>query len=323
MDTELSQPGAEPEIPSTTESYSVSAFTAKHSPLKLQHGIVSPVPVQSYFKETGEFPLLFLPLELRREIYRHYFIFTTTEHTSIYHLIQTDRSCNVHCLRKCRTSILTVNRQIYAEARDSLYNNTIWHISFNSLHRPGSSNSASDAALQAFRSQPEFQFIRHITVGLMFNTRMTISVWKSEDSDRLKINRELMDYIVEALLHAPSLLTLKLLWHDRIEHGDWGEKRDCLTALATLPETVKCMVFMGAESGIVHPRQGVQDYKSIFADGQKSLSAQEAAAKADLNRHLQTVRQQHQARSRFESPNGLQNTSPSIIEQSSVQFNLL
>lgn len=45
-----------------------------------------------------------------------------------------------------------------------------------------------------------------------------------------------------------NLLTLKLCWHDRIDHGDWEKKRDCLSALVRLPETVKYAVFMEAES---------------------------------------------------------------------------
>lgn len=86
--------------------------------------------------------------------------------------------------------------------------------------------------------------------------------------------------------------TLKLIWHDRIEHGDWGKKRDCLKPLARLPETVQCAVFLGREAVTVHfPHQTVYKYPT-------SPSAQDYAAKADLNRHLKNLREQYQAGSR-------------------------
>ena len=304
MATGLSRPGAEPKIHSTTEINSVSAFTTKDAPLKL---VFSTVPVTSTMKREGEhrFPLLSLPLELRREVYRHYFISsTTTNFSSAYHLVQAGKHCNLYCLRKCHTEILTANRQIYSEARDVLYGITIWHISFKALHWTMIPDPASDASLQAFRSRPEFQLVQHITVGVMFNTNTEMSVWTSIDTHRLKINRELLQFICETLIQAPKLLTLQLLWHDRIEHGDWEEKRHCLTALARLPERVKCTVFLGVESGTVH-------YRGSF-EVRLSLSAQEQAAKADLNRHLQTVRQQYQASSRCKTTSGIENTSPMI-----------
>ena len=140
----------------------------------------------------------------------------------------------------------------------------------------------------------------------MFTTDTKTSTWTPEDSHRLKVNRKLLDLICETLLLAPSLLTLKVLWHDRLEHGVFKKKRRCLKALARLPETVKCAVFLGLESSTVHfPHRVIKSRKSVFDGPSRSLSAPEQAAKADLNRHLKTVRQQYQARSQRESPHGL------------------
>lgn len=286
MGTERSQPGAELCV---TGHRSVSALITKDSPAKIRHGMSS--TVQTYHEETGQFCLLSLPLELRREIFCHYFTSSLAEYNTllpIYHLVQDDKNCNIYCLRKCHTEILTVSRQVYFEARDILYRDTTWHISFNSLQARIDPGTASYASLRAFRSQPEFRFIQNISVGVMFHTVNKTSVWTSEDRIRLEINCKLLNFICETLLRAPNLRTLKLLWHDPIEHGDWEEKRDCLTALARLPETVECAVFLGKESATVHcPLRDICR--------QQSLSAQERAAKVDLNRHLKTVRQQHQA----------------------------
>ncbi len=103
---------------------------------------------------------------------------------------------------------------------------------------------------------------------------------------------QLMKHICKKLLKAPNLRTLKVIWHDRIEHGEWKKKRDCLKPLARLPETVQCAVFLGAEAVTVHfPHQPLYKDPTI-------PSAQEYAAKADLNRHLKNLREQYQARSR-------------------------
>ena len=256
---------------------------------------------------TSTFPFLSLPLELRREIYGHYFISTADLYNSLYHLIEADKNCDIYCLKKCRTGILIVNHQVYLEARDVLYGDTTWHISFNSLNGRPNPETTSDVSLLAFRSRPEFRFIQNITVGVMFYTARDTSTWTAEDCARLDVNRKLLRFICDILLMAPNLLTLKLLWHDRVDHGDWKSKLDCLKALARLPERVKCAVFLGLESPTVHFPHRVIKFR-------EALSAQEQAAKADLNQHLKTVRQQYQARFQRKSPHGLGDISPSVIE---------
>lgn len=303
METKFSQPGFEPAVPSVTESHSVSAFTARNSTAKSQHGISSTVFVQS---EAGNFRFLSLPLEIRQQIYRLYFISTRNKYRSSYRLLETDKNCNIYCLTQCRTQILTVNRQLHSEARDVLYSDTTWHISFNSLSGKPEPEIASNASLQAFRSRPEFHLIQNITVGVMFHLTAgfhpsedpsdDLSAWTPEDSIRLEINRKLLNFICETLLQAPNLLSLKLLWHDVIEFGHFKEKRDCLTALARLPETVKCSVFLAAEASTVH-------FHQVRDPNLKSPWAQDYAAKTYLNRFLKTVREQHQASSqRDEAP---------------------
>lgn len=273
--------------------------------------------MRQYHNMTSTFPLLSLPLELRREIYRHYFISTGDPYNTLYHLIEADKNCDIYCLRKCRTQILSVNNQVYLEARDVLYSDTTWHISFNSLNGRPNPGVTSDLSLLAFRSRPEFRFIQNITVGVMFYTAKNTSTWTAEDCERLEVNRTLLKFICKTLIMAPNLLTLKLLWHDRTDHGDWQSKLDCLKALARLPERVKCAVFLGLESTTVHfPHRVIKSRWSVLPQEypRQSLSAQEQAAKADLNRHLKTVRQQYQARSQRKSPDGLGGTSPRVIE---------
>lgn len=269
----------------------------------------------SYHNMTITFPLLSLPLELRREIYRHYFIPTGGPYDNLYHLIEEDKNCDIYCLRKCRSQILNVNHQVYLEARDVLYSDTTWHISFNSLSGRPHPGTASDLSLLEFQSRPEFQFIQNITVGVMFYTAKNTSTWTAEDCQRLEVNRTLLRFICEILLMAPNLLTLKLLWHDRVDHGDWKSKLDCLKALARVPERVKCAVFLGLEAPIVHfPHRVIKAGLSVLPpEYPRRLSAQEQAAKADLNQHLKTFRQQYQARSQRNSPHGFEGISPSVI----------
>ncbi len=148
--------------------------------LKVQHRISSTLPVRIYRKILGAngknrgFRLFSLPLELRQQIYGYYFVSTLDSHSTKYHPIEIDKNCNIYCLRKCHTKILTVNRQLYCEARDVLYSETTWHISFNSLNGRPDPEIASTASLQAFRSRPEFGLIKNITVGIMFIRRNEI-----------------------------------------------------------------------------------------------------------------------------------------------------
>ena len=89
------------------------------------------------------------------------------------------------------------------------------------------------------------------------------------------------------------------LWHDRIEHGVFSKKLACLQPLARLPDTVRCAVFWGSESAAVHfPHQRHNQPLVPRKWPHLRLSAEQEAAKADLNRHLNTVRQQYQARKR-------------------------
>ena len=287
METDFAQPGVEPAVHSAIESHSVSAITTKNPTAESQHAISSTVLVQSCHGETGNFRFLALPLELRREIYHYYFVTIFKDFKSIYHLIEKDKNCNIYCLTQCGTQILTVNRQIHSEAQDILYSDSTWHFSFNSLAAKKYPEVASNASLQAFHSRPEFRLIQHITVGVMFHVASDKAGWTSENTIRLEVNRKLLNFICETLLQAPKLLSLKLLWHDRFEHGHLEEKRDCLAALARLPETVKCSIFLGSEASIVHNL-----HRSPTAE---SPSAQDYAVKADLNRYLKKVREQHQA----------------------------
>ena len=174
--------------------------------LKVQHGISSTLPVRIYRKilrairKNGGFRLLSLPLELRQQIYGYYFISNPDMHSTKYHPVEIDKNCNIYCLRKCHTKILTVNRQLYCEARDFLYSDTTWHISFNSLNQRPNPKIASTASLQAFRSRPEFGLIQNITVGIMFNTAIMKSSWTPEDCNRLKINRKVRDFLSQFFL---------------------------------------------------------------------------------------------------------------------------
>lgn len=148
-------------------------------------------PARTRQQEAGEFRFLSLPLELRRKVYRHYFISTYHGLNDLYRLVQRDTHCNIYCLRECRIDILTVNRQLYSEARDVLYSDTTCHIGFSSSHRTKIPAIASGVSLRAFRSRPEFRLIQNITVGIMF-------VCKSEDyCRRLELNRRLLEIICE------------------------------------------------------------------------------------------------------------------------------
>lgn len=259
---------------------------------------------------TKTFDLLSLPLELRREIYHHCFVPIENPYGSSYRRIEADTYCKIYYLNTCRTSILTVNRQVYLEARDVLYRDTTWHITLDCLNDWPNPDIFGDFSLRAFRSRPEFQFIRDVTIGVMINTYTNTTTLTPEDSQRLHSNRKLLDLVCETLLLAPELLTLRLIWHDRIEHGVLEKKLDCLQALAKIPETVKCAVFLGSEAMTVHfPHRYSKEFKArwrkLAQESPRQLSTQEEEAKADLNHHLKTVRQQCQARPRREPLDGL------------------
>ncbi len=287
---------------------------------------------QAHSEETAEFRLLSLPLEIRRNIYQYHFACIINEdniYKSRYRLIRAGKNCNIYCLNECQTQILAVNRQLYVEAGEVLYGGTIWHISFNSFGPDTDVTSVSDASLRAFRSRPEFHLIRNITIGVMFLTVLpendsaidpSITSWAeysskriARDDTRLRLNRELLKVICEILLEAPNLQTLKLLWHDDLEHGISEKKRDCLGELAPLPERVKCTIFMGVEAAEVHPLR----YPVRKSDKRRTPTVKEYAIKAELNQYLSTVRQQFQ-RSQRESPDSSETASLTAIEQSLV-----
>ena len=287
---EVAEPDVELYVSRRPESDSVKAFTIQNSPVKPQHETCATAYVQSFFNETAEFRLFSLPLEVRRNIYHYYFAPTLSRHESRYHLLQADKNCNIYCLTKCPTHILTVNHQLHDEAQEVLYGDTVWHISFNSFAPGTDHNNVSDASLQAFGSRPEFQFIRNVTVGVMFYPVMKAIHRKAERRSRLRVNRSLLRIIRRTLLNASNLRTVKLLWHDVIERRNWEKKQGCLNPLAKLPEKVKCTIFLGPEAVAVHSPQ-------LVTNGRRELSDQEHAAKADLNRYLNTIRQQYQASS--------------------------
>ena len=193
-----------------------------------------------------------------------------------------------------------------------------------STHSDPDLTTVSDASLRDFRSRPEFHLIRNITVGVIFltvlpRTEKTRNYWTEDhgkrvarNNTRLNINRELLRLVCETLLQALDLQTLKLLWHDGLEHGVPEEKRDCLAELAAIPEKVKCTIFMGIEAAAVHPPK---NRDCIFGQ-RRTLTVKECATKAELNRYLSMLRQQFQARSQRESPEESETASPNAIEQS-------
>lgn len=286
---EVAEPEVELYASRRPESDSVKAFTIPNSPVKPHHEIFGTASVQPYFDETAEFRLLSLPLEVRRNIYQYYFAPIIIRNESRYHLLQADKNCNIYCLTKCQTQILRVNHQLHDEAQDVLYGDTIWHFSFNSFAPRTDLNTVSDASLQAFGSRPEFQFIRNITIGVMFHPVMKPDHRKSERRLRLRVNQSLLRIIRRTLLNMSNLRTVKLFWHDKIEDRNWEKKQGCLNPLAKLPEKVKCTIFLGSEAAAVHSPQLVTNLQE--------LSVLEHAAMADLNRYLNTIRQQYQASS--------------------------
>ena len=270
----------------------MQAFITPKPPTEMQHKIRATASVQlDLKKEMAKFRFLSLPLELRRMIYGYYFYTPVKKWESRYRLVHADKDCNIYCLTKCNTHLLAVSHQVHDEARDVLYRETIWHFSFNSFTSTSFTSvtahrNVSDAFLRVFRSRPEFQFMQNVTVGVMFLTGVRASSRTLEDLNRLRVNQKLLKKICQALLQAPNLRTLNVLWHDRIRLGDWGKKQDCLRGLASLPAKVKCTVFLGREAAALHSPE-VFDYPT--------LSVEKQAAKADLNQYLNTVRQQYQA----------------------------
>ena len=250
--------------------------------------------------DTAEFHLFMsLPIELRCMIYSHYFRKPFDDWKSKYRLIQGSQYCNIFCLQKCHTEILIANHQVHYEAVDSLYRDTIWHFSFNSFKSKTAHETVDDTFLQELRSRPGFRLIRHVTIGVMFRPVMNASFRTLENRNRLTINRELLKKICKVLGRAPHLRTVKLLWHDSKDCGDWNKKKTCLRSLAKLPERVRCQIFLGKEAMAVHfhenPRPG--------------LSTLEEQAKAKLNEYLKAVRQEYQANSQHKSPEGSENSS--------------
>ena len=299
------QPEVKLVAPTCIKSSSVKALTTQRSPSEMQHKICATASVPLDSIETDEFRFLSLPLELRRMIYGHYFYTPIPICESRYRLVEADKDCNIYWLTKCNTDLLAVNHQVHDEARDVLHANTIWHFSFNSFTTDSlmsvmAHKNVSQAFLLGFRSRLEFQFIQHVTVGVMFLTVMKRCYRTLENRNRLRVNRKLLKKICETLHQAPSLRTLNVLWHDRIHIGDWEMKKDCLRGLDSLPEKVKCTVFLGREAMLLHSPE-------IWSN--RILSVQEQAVKANLNRYLATVRQQYQASSHCESPDRSKKTS--------------
>ena len=262
--------------------------------------------------QTAKFRLLSLPIELRRTIYRYYFHSPLEGWKSNYHLLHESKYCNIFCLKKCHTQILSVNHQIHEEAIEVLYGDTIWHFSFNSFASKTALRTVHDTFLREFRSRPHFRFIRNVTIGVMFRTVMNASFRTLENSNRLRINRKLLRMICEVLCGAPNLRTVKLLWHDKLDCGDWEKKQTCLSSLAKLPEQVRCMIFLGLESKAVH-------FSESPINSRLGFSIQEELAKAKLNKYLEASRREYQASSRHKSPEGLEEISTqNTIEKSCV-----
>ena len=291
------------------ESNFVIRLTNGETPAKIQTKICSATALVQIH---DHFSLLSLPPEIRRIIYAHYFACRVQRLDPRYYILETDPCCSIYSLKKCHSQILTVSRQLYYEAREVLYRDAIWHLSFKALSFAFDPRYVGDASLQAFRSRPEFRCIRNISVGVMFQPtwKMMSPTSEEEKRMRLKVSRRLLRLISHTLFGAVNLRTVKLLWHDRVGQGDWQKKRDCLKALARLPEKVRCTVHWGSEAAALHSPE-------FF--GKEDLSIQEHAAKADLNQFLKIVREQFQARSRPKSVTGLENNSLSGVEHSVEQ----
>ena len=130
MHLKISHPEADFVNISGMESTSVKTFTPHEIAPNASCTVASE---QARLEKPGEFRLLSLPLELRRNIYSHYFVCKINSYDSRYRLVRAGKNCNIYCLRKRQTRLLAMNRQLYIEAREVLYGETIWHISFNSF----------------------------------------------------------------------------------------------------------------------------------------------------------------------------------------------
>ena len=289
---------SQPEVESVNLKCEESMISTQSHAAKKQDEICTTASVQLALVQTVKFRLLLsLPIELRRMIYRYYFHSPSELWQGNYRRIQKSEYCNIFCLKTCDTRILSVNHQLLDEAREVLYNDTIWHFSFRSFDSDIAHKYVDDSFLHEFGSRPAFRFMQNVTIGVMFRPVMkdTVTFGALENRNRLRINRKLLRKICRLLRKAPNLRTVKLLWHDQIDYGDWGVKETCLRSLAKLPEKVRCMVFLGDESMAVH-------YPGSSVNPRIDLSVQEQAAKAKLNQYLNDVRQRYQAISQHKSP---------------------
>ena len=310
---EISRPDFKSIHATCIDSSSAKVVPTQKHPAKPENRTCTTASVHLDSIETAKFRLLSLPIELRRMIYRYYFHNPLDSWKSRYRLVHDSKYCNIFCLRKCHTQILSVNHQLHDEAIEFLYGDTAWHFSFNSFaSNPAHKTVVHGTFLQRFRSRPGFRFIRNVTIGVMFLTVMKASLRTLENRSRLRINRKLLRKICRTLCRAPNLRTVKLLWHDWIDCRDWEKKQTCLSSLSKLPEEVRCKVFLGRESTAVH-------FPTNPIDSRLALSIQEELAKAKLNEYLKAVRREYQASSQHKSSEGLENTSTqNTIEQSSV-----
>ena len=289
-------------------SSSVEVVLKQTYPAKTENGTCTTASVHLNSIETAKFRLLSLPIELRRMIYRHYFHDPLEGWRSSYRRVDESKYCNIYCLKKCHTQILSVNHQIHDEAIEFLYADTLFHFSFNSFVYKTRHKTVDCTFLRGFRSRPGFRFVRHVTIGVMFLGMKSYKSSRSEDRNRLRINRKLLKEISKMLRRAPNLRTVQLLWHDCIGRGDWEEKQTCLSSLAKLPEQVRCEVALGRESMAVH-------FPDAPGNSHMSLSIEEELAKEELNEYLEDVREEYQTTSQHKSPEGLENTSTrDIIE---------
>lgn len=309
---EVSRPNSKSVYSNCIDSNSAKVISSEICPAKLEEGICTTASVHLDSIKPAKFRLLSLPIELRRMIYRYYFHNPLNTWKSKYRLIQKSKYCNIFCLKKCHTQILSVSHQLYDEAIESLYGDTIWHFSFNSFVSETARKTVRDTFLREFCSRPAFRFIQHISIGVMFLTVMNPSLGTLEDRSRLRINRKLLEKICNMLRRAPNLRTVKVLWHDSIKVGDWEKKQICLRSLAKLPEGVSCKVFLGRESPALH-------FPEIPISTRLALSTDEGLAKAELNEYLEAVRREYQANSPHKSPEGSEGTSTqNAIEHISV-----
>ena len=311
---EMSKPDFESIYASCIDIISGKVIPKQTCPAKPEKGTCTTASAHIHSIVTAKFRLLSLPIELRRMIYRYYFHNPVDQSRSKYHLIHGSKYCNIFCLRKCHTQILSVNHQIYDEAVEVLYGDTTWHFSFNSFVSETARKTVPGTFLRRFRSRPGFRFIRKVTIGVMFRTVMRPSLRTLENCNRLRINRKLLRKICRTLRRAPNLRTVKLLWHDWINCGNLEKKQTCLSSLSKLPEEVRCTVFLGQESAAVYFPGYPTDSRIDL-----SLSVQEELAKAKLNEYLEAVRREYQASSQHQSPKALEKTSTqNTIDQSSV-----